>query len=137
MSSRPGYDELVAERGRDIADRIVASAELYSDNAHQPWSDAVCWAIEQHDQPVDPATVAQQEDNARHYDDLVARRGDESRPIMYLANELRGDAFDYPTQLSRAEAIYDAERSQLGSDMSMREQLDWAAAAARSERNGS
>lgn len=130
MSGRPGYDELIAERGRDVADQIVASAELYSDNAHEPWSNALRWAIEQHDRPVDPKLVAQQQENARRYDELVTRRNDDSRPILYLADQLGGDAFEYPAQLMRAEAIFDARGSQLGPGASMREQLDWARAMA-------
>lgn len=37
MVGRPGYDELVAQRGRAIADEIVADAQWYSDAAHQRW----------------------------------------------------------------------------------------------------
>ncbi len=137
MSGRPGYDELVEARGREIAKRIIDSAEAYSDNAHRPWDEALRWAIAQHDQPADPGTVRQQQENTRLYDDLVDRRGADSRPILYLATELGRDVFEYPARLARAETIYDAEPPHARPGASMREQLDWATSAAQAARNSS
>ncbi len=130
MSGRPGYEELAAKRGRKVADEIIAGAELYSDNAHQDWETALAWAIEQYDRPDDPKLVAQQNENARLYNDLMERRGDDGRRILYLVNELGGDAFDHPSRLARAEQIYDTEGWRLGPDASMRDELDWAKAQA-------
>ncbi len=131
MSGRPGYEELVALRGREVADAIIASAELYSDNAHQPWDVALRWAIAEHDRPEDPALTAQQRENARLNDELMRRRGDDGRRIHYLAMELGGDAYDHPARLDRAEAIYDAERWRLPPRPSMSDELDWARTQAR------
>jgi len=124
MSGRPGYEELVVTRGRDVADRIVAAAEDYSDAAHQEWDVALQWAIARHDQPDDPALTAQQEENARLHRSLVERRGDCSRPILYLVNELGGDAFDHPvaqaegdvrrTRVAARSRSVDARPSRLG-----------------------
>lgn len=131
MSGRPGYEELVAKRGREVAAEIVAGAEMYSDAAHQDWGTALAWAIEQYDRPEDPALVAQQNENARVYNDVMKRRGDAGRRILYLATELGGDAFDHPARLAQAEAIYDAEGWRLAADASMRDELDWAKAQAQ------
>jgi hypothetical protein len=135
MSGRPGYEELVAQRGRKAADEIIASAELYSDNAHQKWETALASAVEQYDRPEDPELTAQQAENVRLYEDLMDRRGDVGRRISYLANELGGDAFDHPARLIQAELIYDAEGARLGPDASMRDELDWASAQAETVRN--
>lgn len=93
---------------------------------------ALRWAIEQHDRPRGPKLVAQQEENARRYADLVERRGDASRPILYLVGALGGDAFDHPARLARAEAIYDTEGRQPPAGASLRDQLEWAAEMAAS-----
>ncbi len=131
MSGRPGYEELVAERGREVADEIIESAEMHSDWGHKEWDVALRSAIEYYDRPPDSVLEAQQRENARLYDDLVARRGDEVRPILYLSLELGGDAYDHPTRLAQAEAVYDAEGWRLPADRGMRDELDWAAAQAR------
>ncbi len=114
-----------------MADEIVAGAEMYSDSAHKDWETALAWAIEQYDRPDDPELEAQQNENARLYNDLMKRRGDEGRRILYLATELGGDAFDHPERLARAEQIYDAEGWRLAPDASMEDELAWAASRAR------
>jgi hypothetical protein len=131
MSGRPGYEELVAVRGRKVADEIINSAETYSDSAHQSWEIALRWAIDEYDRPVDPVLEAQQNENVRLHRDLEARRPDDVRPILYLTLELGGDAYDHPARLAQAEAMYDAEGWRLPSDRRMRDELDWAAARAR------
>ncbi len=131
MSGRPGYEELVAKRGREVADEIIAGAEMYGASAHKDWDTALAWAIEQFDRPDDPALVAQQNENARLYNDLMKRRGDEGRRILYLATELGGDAYDHPARLVRAEAIYDAEGWRLAPNAPMKEELEWAKARAQ------
>jgi acyl dehydratase len=130
MSGRPGYEELVAKRGRLVADEIFAGAELHSDSAHKDWDTALAWAIEQYDRPDDPALVAQQNENARLYNDLMQRRSGEARRILYLATELGGDAYDHPDRLVQAEAIYDAEGWRLPAGAGMKEELEWAKARA-------
>ncbi len=131
MSARPGYDELVEQRGREVADRIIDSAEWFSDAGHLEWPDALARAIEEHDRTPDPALTAQQAENARLYHEMSARRGDDARPILYLVNELGGDALDHPRRLALAEELFDAEGWRLGSNPSMRDQLDWAAEVSR------
>jgi hypothetical protein len=131
MSIRPGYEALVADRGREAADAIVARAESYSDGAHRDWDAALQWAIEQYDRSEDPMLTAQQHENTRLHDDLMRRRGDDGRRITYLALALGGDADDHAEGLSRAEAIYDVEGWRLPPDAPMRDELDWAAAQAR------
>ena len=131
MVCRPGYDELVAERGRAIANEIVADAERYSDAAHQGWDVALRWAIDRYDRPADPALTAQQNENARLADDVLRRRGDDGRRILYLANELAATAYDLPACLARAETVHDAEGWRLPAGAQMRDELDWAKSRAR------
>lgn len=131
MVCRPGYDELVAERGRAVADQIVADAERYSDAAHREWDVALRWAIDQYDWPADPVLTAQQDENARLADDVLRRRGDAGRRIVYLANELAGTAYDLPACLARAEAVHDAEGWRPSAGARMRDDLDWAKRRAR------
>lgn len=130
MSARPGYEELLAQRGRKVADQIIDDAERYSDGAHQPWAVALRWSIDQHDRPPDPDLEAQQRENVRLCDDLAARRGDDSRPILYLATELGGDAFEHPARLVRAETVFDTEGWRLAPEARMSDQLAWAASQA-------
>jgi acyl dehydratase len=131
MSGRPGYEELVAKRGAEVADEIIAGAEMYGDSAHEDWETSLAWAIEQYDRPEDPELAAQQTENARLYNDLMKRRGDEGRRILYLATELGDDTFDHPERLVRAEEIYDVEGWRLAPDATMQEELTWAASRAR------
>ena len=91
------------------------------------------WAIEQFDRAPDPELDRQQAENGRLYHDLVARRGDDSRPILCLAMELGGDAADHPARLARAEEIYDADLGRPAAPATMRVQLDWAIERARGE----
>ncbi len=137
MSGRPGFDELIVQRGRDVAEEIIASAEFYSDSAHQPWDVALRWAIAQYDRPPDPVLEAQQTENDRLYRDLVVRRGPEAvRPILYLSLELGGDAYDHPERLALAESIYDAEGWRLAGDRRMDHELAWAVEQARGLKGG-
>lgn len=131
MSGRRGYEELVAQRGRDVADQIIESAEKYSDGAHQPWDVALRWSIDDHDRPPDRELEGQQRENGRLDNDLVARRGDDSRPILYLAMELGGGAFEHPSNLAQAEAVYDTEGWRLAPQARMSDQLAWATGQAR------
>ncbi len=68
MSGRPGYEELVAERGREVADEIIESAEMHSDWGHKEWDVALRSAIEYYDRPPDSVLEAQQRENARLYE---------------------------------------------------------------------
>ena len=126
MSARPGYEELVAERGHEAADRIIHSAEVYSDNGHVDWPEALAWAIEYHDRPPDPELEAKQARNNAAWRDIERRRGDAARLILYVSLGLGGGVDDAPERLAQAEAIHDAEAWRLGPNASMREQLDWA-----------
>ena len=131
MSARPGYQELITKYGVDDADRIIDSAEHYSDAACKPWAEALWWAEDLYLNPPSPELAAQQARNAALHEEMVTRRGErESRPITYLVHRLPGDAFAYPTRLAWAEAMFEQEGGRLGEAPSLREAMDWAAEVA-------
>ena len=132
MSAWPGYQSLIAKYGVDTADRIIDSAEHYSDAACKPWAEAIRWAEHQHLNPPSKELAAQQARNAALHADMVRRRGDvPSRPITYLVHELPGDAFAYPANLQIAEELFDAHSSTLGLTFSVGEAMEWARRVAR------
>lgn len=131
MSGRPGYDDLIAEYGVEVADKIISSAEHYSDAAHMDWDHALAWAKDRHDNPDPPELVAQQEINNALSNELKARRGGDTNPILYLEGELGmvmggSAAFEYPERLALAERIFDERGSELGDEWKMGDAIRWA-----------
>jgi hypothetical protein len=125
MSHRPGYEEMMKERGREAADAIFAAAEFHSDAGHQRWDEAVRSAALQYDLERDPETVARHAANNAALQEIEVRRGDDARAILRLALRLTGE-HSHVEQLARAEAAFDEHRPPHSNTWGLGDWMQWA-----------